>query len=66
MTRAIMTLERAVSGIETKSLNASRGVRLVIGFGIIAASYAVVIIEGLHGVGLALVSPPDCPEGASS
>jgi hypothetical protein len=52
MTQAIMTLERAVSGIEAKSLNASRGVRLAIGFGIVAASYAAVIIEGLHGAGL--------------
>jgi hypothetical protein len=56
MTRAIMTLERAVNGIEAKSLNASRGVRLAIGFGIVAASYAVVIIEGLHGVGFAGLS----------
>ena len=52
MTQAIMTLERAVSSIEVKSLNASRGVRLAIGFGIVAASYAVVVIEGLHGAGL--------------
>jgi hypothetical protein len=53
MTQAIMTLERAVGGIEAKSLNASRGVRLAIGFGIVAASYAVVIIEGLRGLSFA-------------
>ncbi|CAN7574712.1 hypothetical protein LJR029_001767 [Caballeronia sp. LjRoot29] len=52
MTQAIMTLERAVSGIEAKSLNASRGVRIAIGFGIVAAGYAVVVIEGLHGAGI--------------
>jgi hypothetical protein len=52
MTQAIMTIERVVSGIEAKSLNASRGVRLAIGFGIVAAGYAAVIIEGLHGIGL--------------
>ena len=56
MTQAIMTLERAVSGIEAKSLSASRGVRLAIGFGIVAASYAVVIIEGLHGLSFAGLS----------
>jgi hypothetical protein len=56
MTRAIMTIERAVSGIEAKSINASRGVRLAIGFGVVAASYAAVIVEGLHGVGFAGLS----------
>ena len=56
MTQAIMTLERAVSDIEAKSLNASRGVRLAIGFGVVAASYAVVIIEGLHGLSFAGLS----------
>ena len=56
MTQAIVTLERAVNGIEAKSLNASRGVRLAIGFGIVAASYAVVIIGGLHGLSFAGLS----------
>ncbi|MDN7178091.1 hypothetical protein M0D69_08680 [Caballeronia sp. SEWSISQ10-4 2] len=56
MTQAIMTLGRAVNGIEAKSLNASRGVRLAIGFGIVAASYAAVIIEGLHGLSFAGLS----------
>ena len=56
MTQAIMILERAVSDIEAKSLNASRGVRLAIGFGVVAASYAVVIIEGLHGFSFAGLS----------
>ncbi len=56
MTQAIMNIERAVSGIEAKSLNASRGVRLAIGFGIVAASYAAVIIEGLHGLSFAGLS----------
>ena len=56
MTQAIITLERAVSGIEANSLNASRGVRLAIGFGGGAASYAVVIIEGLHGLSFAGLS----------
>ncbi len=49
MTQAIVTIERAVNRLEAKSLEASRGVRVVIGFGIVAAAYALVIVEGLHG-----------------
>jgi hypothetical protein len=50
MTQAIMTIERAVSNLESKSLKATRGVRLALGFGVVAVAYAVVIVEGLHGV----------------
>jgi hypothetical protein len=50
MTQAIMTIERAVNSLEAKSLRATRGVRLALGFGIVAAAYAAVIVEGLHGV----------------
>jgi hypothetical protein len=50
MTQAIMTIERAVNEFEAKSLNASRGVRVALGFGIVAAAYALIIVEALHGV----------------
>jgi hypothetical protein len=50
MTQAIMTIERAVNRIEAKSLKASRGARVAIGFGIVAAAYAMVIIDGLHAL----------------
>lgn len=48
MTQAIMTIGRTVSGIEAKSVSASRNVRLAIGFGIVAAAYASVVLEGLQ------------------
>jgi hypothetical protein len=48
MTQAIMKIGRTVSNIEAKSVTASRGARLAIGFGLVAAAYAVVIVEGLQ------------------
>jgi hypothetical protein len=48
MTQAIVTIGRAVNELEAKSLKASRGVRVAIGFGIVAAAYALIIVEGLH------------------
>jgi hypothetical protein len=50
MTQAIMTIERAVNELDAKSLKATRGVRLALGFGIVAAAYALIVVEGLHGV----------------
>jgi len=50
MTQAIMSIERVVNSLEAKSLKATRGVRVALGFGIVAAAYAMVIVEGLHGV----------------
>jgi hypothetical protein len=50
MTQAILTIERAVNVLEAKSLRASRGVRVALGFGIVAVAYALVIVEALHGV----------------
>ena len=56
MTQAIMNMGRVVDRIDAKSLKASRGARLAIGFGIVAAAYAVVIIEGLQHVAFAGLS----------
>ena len=39
MTQAFMTIERAVAGSRRRACNASRGVRIAIGFGIVAAGY---------------------------
>jgi hypothetical protein len=49
--QALTTIEQAVCRIEAKSRNASRGVRIALGFGMIAAAYGVIVVDALHGAG---------------
>jgi hypothetical protein len=51
MTQALTTIERAVSRIDAKSRRASRGVRVALGFGMIAVVYGVIVADALHGAG---------------
>ena len=53
MTQAILNIGRAVMDVEAKSLKASRRVRIALGFGIVAAGYAAIVVAGLQGVGFA-------------
>ena len=50
MTQAILNIGRAVMDVEAKSMKASRRVRIAIGFGIVAAGYAAIVVAGLQGL----------------
>jgi hypothetical protein len=49
MTYAILTIERAVNGLEVKTRKASNGARRALAFGIVAAAYGLIVVGGLHG-----------------
>ncbi|SAK51783.1 hypothetical protein AWB81_00965 [Caballeronia arationis] len=51
MTQALMTIEQAVERIEAKSRKASRGVRVALAFGMIAAGYGAIVVEALRAGG---------------
>jgi hypothetical protein len=49
MTYAILTIERAVNGLEVKTRKASNGARRALAFGFVAAAYGLIVVGGLHG-----------------
>jgi len=51
MTQALMAIEQAAFRIEATSRNASRGVRVALGFAIVAAGYGVIVATGMLGAG---------------
>jgi hypothetical protein len=46
------TIGRAMNSIETKSRTASRGVRIAIAFGMVAAGYGAIVVEALRAGGV--------------
>ncbi|SAK65115.1 hypothetical protein AWB78_02289 [Caballeronia calidae] len=49
MSQALNHIAEAVEHIEATSLQASRGVRVAIAFGIVAAGYGLVVASGVVG-----------------
>jgi hypothetical protein len=52
MTQALMAIEKAARVIDEKGLRASRGTRIALGFGIVAAGYGAIVVEALRGSGV--------------
>ncbi|SAL12233.1 hypothetical protein [Caballeronia humi] len=46
------TIERAINSIDMKSRTASRGVRIAIAFGMVAAGYGAIVVEALRAGGV--------------
>jgi hypothetical protein len=49
MSQALNHIAQAVDQIEATSRNASRGVRVAMAFGIVAAAYGLVVAGGIAG-----------------
>jgi hypothetical protein len=49
MSQALNHIAQAVDQIEATSRNASRGVRVAMAFGIVAAAYGLVVASGIAG-----------------
>ncbi|MDR5755991.1 hypothetical protein [Caballeronia sp. LZ035] len=47
MSQALNHIAQAVDHIEAVSVNASRGVRVALAFGMVAAAYGVVVASGI-------------------
>ncbi|MDR5853623.1 hypothetical protein P9239_15980 [Caballeronia sp. LZ062] len=53
MTQTLNIIGQAVDRLEATSRRATRGARVALAFGIVAAGYGLVVASALHGAGVA-------------